>query len=138
MRRIPDCHPNRLHYAKGRCERCYWNDYNTNHKQERSDYARKSYELSGRTKRRLRYYNISEEKYQVLLLQQNYRCAICQEEKELVIDHDHSCCPKDSRSCGKCIRGLLCQKCNNMLTIIDNKNLFDNAIAYLEKYRGYL
>lgn len=29
----------------------------------------------------------------------------------LVVDHDHSCCP-GNKSCGGCIRGLICHSCN--------------------------
>jgi hypothetical protein len=31
------------------------------------------------------------------------------------VDHDHRCCPGRRRSCGKCIRGLLCSGCNTGL-----------------------
>ena len=31
----------------------------------------------------------------------------------LIVDHDHSCCP-GPWSCGKCIRGLLCRGCNKL------------------------
>ena len=34
------------------------------------------------------------------------------------IDHDHSCCP-ESRSCGQCIRGVICSGCNTMLGCIE-------------------
>lgn len=41
------------------------------------------------------------------------------------IDHDHSCCPRDKfnrtkYSCGKCIRGVLCNKCNTALGMVDD------------------
>jgi Recombination endonuclease VII len=50
------------------------------------------------------------------------------------VDHDHNCCPFDykskrARSCGKCIRGLLCFRCNTALGYIE---------MYAEKAKAYL
>lgn len=47
------------------------------------------------------------------------------------IDHDHACCPGQP-SCGQCIRGVLCQKCNMALGLLnDDINILKSAINYL-------
>jgi hypothetical protein len=47
----------------------------------------------------------------------------------ICVDHDHSCCPAEKQSCGKCIRGLLCLDCNTTLGKIERK--LDMAQVYL-------
>lgn len=60
-------------------------------------------------------YGISLEQYNQMLEEQNGVCAVCgdvsSDGKNLHVDHDHSCC-STNRSCGKCIRALLCNGCN--------------------------
>lgn len=63
-------------------------------------------------------------------------CSICSEEFDKIkpqaaVDHDHSCCP-GRRSCGKCVRGVLCHRCNQGL------GLFRDNPAYLEAAADYL
>jgi Recombination endonuclease VII len=83
------------------------------------------------------FYNITKAQYTELLSSQGYQCAICMTDVSkvalLCIDHDHSCCPQKARSCGKCIRGLLCSKCNKGIGLFDDdiKSL-RSAIKYLE------
>lgn len=36
------------------------------------------------------------------------------------VDHDHGCCPGNKKSCGKCIRGLLCGRCNRAAGLVDD------------------
>lgn len=85
-----------------------------------------------------RKYRITGEQYESLLETQGGVCAICgsppESNKMLAVDHDHNCCP-GSKSCGQCIRGLLCLRCNVSLgNFRDDLGLLRNAISYLETY----
>lgn len=63
-------------------------------------------------------YGITVEQYDALNDAQGGVCAICSGVNpngyRLSIDHDHACCP-GSKSCGRCVRALLCAGCNYML-----------------------
>lgn len=80
-------------------------------------------------------HGISTEQYEAMLAEQDGVCLICKKPplgRRLHIDHDHSCCP-GTWSCGKCVRGLLCNKCNQGLgSFKDDPELLQAAIAYLQ------
>lgn len=93
--------------------------------------ANAKYKLTFEEKRNywlLNKYNISVDQYDFMLKEQDYRCRLCGEletivsqnghRRKLAVDHDHNCCP-GSKSCGKCIRGLLCFRCNVAMSLID-------------------
>lgn len=93
--------------------------------------------------RRRRYsvsqYGISYLQYEEMIKKQNNRCGICNIsfstlKKSPHIDHDHSCCPQKISSCGKCIRGLLCNRCNFLIGLAtDDIMLLKDAIKYLQE-----
>lgn len=60
-------------------------------------------------------------------------CPICKRLTERwSIDHDHSCCP-GRNSCGKCVRGVICQLCNMGLgSFADDIPALESAILYLK------
>lgn len=61
-------------------------------------------------------------------------CPICKRVGiELHVDHDHNCCPARAfRTCGKCVRGLICGNCNRALGLVrDEVETLRRAIAYL-------
>ena len=80
---------------------------------------------------------VTPEKYDELFEKQGGKCAICKNEplgrrQRFSIDHDHSCCT-GRKSCGKCIRGLLCNKCNlGIGNFDDDINRLKSAVSYLE------
>ncbi|MEU5166831.1 endonuclease domain-containing protein [Streptomyces mutomycini] len=64
-------------------------------------------------------YGLTPELFAKVLESQGQACAVCGElspggRGNWHVDHDHGCCP-GSKTCGKCVRGLLCMSCNSML-----------------------
>ena len=68
-----------------------------------------------RSEQLVRSYGITMDEYERMLEEQGGACRICKRTnengRELSVDHDHSCCPGRT-SCGRCVRGLLCNRCN--------------------------
>lgn len=85
-------------------------------------------------RRRFRLHGITEEKFDAILASQGGRCAICRTSSptggrgQWQIDHDHACCP-GAHSCGACVRGLLCGRCNVLIGMADEDAQILNAAA---------
>jgi len=97
-------------------------------------------------------HGITVEVYEQLYAKQAGRCAICGNVMVLQyrakldqpkrrgpapngaqIDHDHACCP-GRKSCGRCVRGLVCSHCNSGLARFrDNPALMRAAADYIER-----
>ncbi len=89
----------------------------------------------GNSQRKLKY-GLEPERYQEWLEEQGHACAICEvpftAKLRPHVDHDHSCCPDHAKSCGKCVRGLLCSSCNNGLgRFNDDPDILRKAADYL-------
>lgn len=87
-------------------------------------------------------YNLSDGEYLELYNAQGGMCYTCGEwsgnrglKKKLSVDHDHACCPAPP-ICGKCIRGLICSRCNTLIGEVGDSS--GHAIARLQKYIEYL
>jgi Recombination endonuclease VII len=85
-----------------------------------------------------RTFGLSLEQFDSMLRAQEGKCKLCRDvlDRTPCVDHDHSCCP-GKKSCGKCIRGLLCFSCNTSLgNMKDSVERLQLAIAYLENSRA--
>ena len=65
-------------------------------------------------------------------------CSICKNKSPGTmgwnVDHDHECC-SGSKSCGRCIRGILCHLCNKGIGLLgDDPILLSSGINYLKNY----
>lgn len=86
---------------------------------------------------KLRRFGLTQERFGQFLAVQGNACGMCRmpfEEGQLIfIDHDHACCPvvpgTQTKCCGKCVRGLLCFRCNTALGYVE---------MYGEMARAYL
>lgn len=88
-------------------------------------------------------FHITEDQYNWLLEQQSGVCFLCKEPEtrvhhrngevmRLAIDHDHRCCTESAKSCGKCIRSLLCYSCNMLMGKVELKP------ALAERFKDYI
>lgn len=85
---------------------------------------------------RLKNHGLDEDRYRALLVAQGHACAICERafsnEVRPCIDHDHACCPY-GKSCGQCVRGILCGGCNKGIGMLqEDARVFANAMKYLK------
>ena len=86
----------------------------------------------------IRNFNITQAQFDAMLAAQGGRCKVTTCRTDVPggkgafhIDHDHNCCP-GKKCCGKCIRGLLCSRCNNVLgRVLDSVPLLRGLIEYL-------
>jgi hypothetical protein len=105
-------------------------EYRRSHPHRESKESRKK----SNRKSRISSYGLTLEQFDLILAVQNYACAMCHEPfktgQRIHVDHDHACCPRKNRSCGKCIRGLLCHTCNIALGHIERRYVM--ARAYLD------
>lgn len=66
-------------------------------------------------------------------------CAVCGSAENLHVDHDHGCCPDGSspRSCGKCVRGVLCHGCNTALGLLkEDAGRIEALLRHVTDSRG--
>lgn len=115
---------------RGTCKQChtsYMKSYYDNNPDKKAAKVKLN---SGRDKNWKRH-GITEQKFNEMLDKNSGLCYACSINKATNIDHDHNCCP-GIRSCGNCIRGLLCNQCNTALGLVkDSTERLNNLIKYL-------
>lgn len=92
----------------------------------------------GSARSRVYHYGLSPEAFLVLLESQNGLCDLCETDspggKGWVVDHNHTCC-SGIKSCGKCVRAILCGNCNAALGFADDDpGLLRRMAAYAEAH----
>lgn len=103
-------------HSKGRCLSCYG--------KERHKRCYGTYRLTQIAKS----HNITIEVYKQLLEQADGKCAICKQERPLVVDHSHT---------SGAVRNLLCNFCNLALGYIDKMapEIIAEMLQYKERYK---
>lgn len=72
---------------------------------------------------RLTKYKLTLDTYETMMVSQNGLCKVCKKSRRLVIDHCHTT--------GK-VRGLLCHKCNTLISLLDSPELHAAAWVYVK------
>lgn len=109
-----------LHWLCLDCKRAQGREwgraYNARHPEARRQsavrYQRANAEKASKTIREKKY-KMTLEQIERMIIEQGDACKLCRGElgDTWTVDHDHACCPK-AYTCGQCIRGVLCRRCN--------------------------
>jgi hypothetical protein len=86
-------------------------------------------------KRRVYLFGLDDAAFAAMLAEQGGECAACGTTRgPWHIDHDHICCP-GSKTCGNCVRAILCASCNCALGFAKDNPATLRALAdYLERH----
>lgn len=121
-------------YKDGRkniCKRCH-TDYMIQYYKNNPNKKAAKIRLNTQKRPNWSRHHLSQEEYQKLFDLYSGKCHSCHERDAINIDHDHSCC-KGTRSCGKCVRGILCSQCNTALGLMnDNPEMIKKLKQYAE------
>jgi len=105
-----------------------WRDENRKRTNElaREYYARNraAILLKEKDRHRKKLYGLSPEQWALMVVSQGGCCAICREEKKLHVDHDHAT--------GR-VRGLLCNRCNTGLRVLEEPKRLQASRDYLAR-----
>lgn len=91
-------------------------------------------------------YGLTPQQYDNKLSEQNGICTLCGadptvQERRFSVDHDHECC-SGQRSCGKCVRDIICANCNRKVgfleAILREGTITPLANTWLSKALDYL
>jgi len=112
--------PDGLHWLCLDCKRArsreYGRAWNVRHPEARREagvrYQRANAERVSKATREKKY-KMTMAEIDAMIADQGNACKLCRGElgDTWTVDHDHKCCPK-AHTCGRCIRGILCRRCN--------------------------
>lgn len=131
-------HDGTRYAVSGKCVECQ-KSYNARWAQENRDKVdgyKQAYREANNV--RLRRYGLTAQQFADL----GTSCHICGldpagQRQSLAIDHDHGCCDRVG-SCGKCVRGLLCDRCNIALGMIEKAGLVAVAGVFTDYVRRFV
>ncbi len=135
---------NPARYATTQVEQCAaalrWSRDNRKRKTEKATTWRKLQgpAFQAATLRRnelMRNFKLDLDTYAEMLSAQDGVCGICGEpptKANLAVDHDHRCCSGSRKTCGQCLRGLLCLTCNRNLGFVER--YLPSILDYLERH----